>query len=202
MYFGIKKYLLSILILSGAVFSSCVQDDEYLVIIGGESTGDLLSIEGNYGSSLKTAWCNKLSKTHVTKSYSDVWEAFKTNGIREDGLIDDIYGGPTTNYQWSDKQSNTNNTNAYNREHSFPKSWWGGSTSVDIYTDLHHLYPCDATANTKRLNNAFGEVESGKGTWTNGYCKLGSGKFVMGNPTVTVFDQNADIKGDLARTYF
>jgi hypothetical protein len=31
----------------------------------------------------------------------------------------------------------------YNREHSFPKTWWGGSLNVPMATDLYHIYPTD-----------------------------------------------------------
>ena len=32
----------------------------------------------------------------------------------------------------------------YNREHSWPKSWWGGADKLSTpYTDLHHLFPTD-----------------------------------------------------------
>ena len=43
----------------------------------------------------------------------------------------------------------------YNREHSFPNSWFGGKTNTQpMFTDLHHLYPTDGYVNNKRMEYA------------------------------------------------
>ena len=54
-------------------------------------------------------------------------------------------------------------TDCYNREHSFPKSWWGGSTSIAAYTDLFHVFAADGYDNSRRANDPLGFVNPGTG---------------------------------------
>ena len=44
-----------------------------------------------------------------------------------------------------------------NIEHSFPKSWWGG-TNNNAYKDLFNLYPSDSQANSSKSNYPMGLV--------------------------------------------
>jgi len=92
----------------------------------------------------------------------------------------------------------------YSREHSFPKSYWGGEgqtgTDYPQYTDLFHLFPADQYVNNRRNNNPYGEVTSPTWTSTNG-GKLGPNSFGT-NYTGTVFEPIDDYKGDIARGYF
>ena len=61
----------------------------------------------------------------------------------------------------------------YNREHSWPKSWWGGfSEGQNAQTDLFHLYPTDGYVNNLRANLPMGNVKDATYTSTNG-CKIG-----------------------------
>uniref|UniRef100_UPI0038F7AB72 endonuclease n=1 Tax=Streptomyces scabiei TaxID=1930 RepID=UPI0038F7AB72 len=71
-------------------------------------------------------------------------------------------------------QCGTDNSEAdcYNREHSFPKSWFGG-TNEPMNSDVHHIFATDGYVNSKRSNYPFGEVGSASFTSSNG-SKLGS----------------------------
>ena len=92
----------------------------------------------------------------------------------------------------------------YSREHSFPKSYWGGEgqtgTDYPQYTDLFHLFPVDQYVNNRRNNNPYGDVSSPTWTSTNG-SKLGPNSFGT-DYTGTVFEPIDAYKGDIARGYF
>ena len=87
----------------------------------------------------------------------------------------------------------------YNREHSFPNSWFGGKV-MPMYTDLHHMYPTDKMVNNKRGNNPFGETDGESFISANNFSKLG--KSTVEGYTGIVFEPNDEYKGDFARTYF
>lgn len=57
-----------------------------------------------------------------------------------------------------------------NIEHSFPKSWWGGSQN-NAYKDLHHLYPSPSEDNSKKSNYPMGKVTNP--SILDGYEKVG-----------------------------
>jgi endonuclease I len=91
----------------------------------------------------------------------------------------------------------------YSREHSFPKSYWGGKgqtgSSDPQYTDLFHLIPADQYVNGRRNNNPYGVVDHPVWTSTNG-SKLGPNSYnslYLG----TVFEPIDEYKGDIARSY-
>ena len=97
----------------------------------------------------------------------------------------------------------------YNREHSIPKSWWGGGNN-NMYSDIFHLVPTDGYVNNRRSNYAFGEVQSA--TYTYNACKLGSPKSVSTDKETLlgksasisvdkVFEPRDEYKGDFARGY-
>ncbi len=85
----------------------------------------------------------------------------------------------------------------YNREHSWPSSWYGGSGTP--YTDVFMVYPTDNEVNNKRGSYPYGEVNSPTWTSLNG-CKLGPCSYP--GYSGTVFEPIDEYKGDFARTYF
>lgn len=161
------------------------------------------SASGKNKAALKTA-LYEIVHNHTEKSYNDLWTAFMTTDKRPDGKVWDIYsdipnGTPQYLYTFHDNQCGTysGEGNCYNREHSFPKSWFGDATPM--YTDLFHLYPTDGYVNGKRSNYPYGEVGIASFTSSNG-SKLGQCAFA--GYTGTVFEPIDEYKGDLARTYF
>lgn len=151
-------------------------------------------INGLADKDLKTA-LSKLTYNHTTvSSYNALPEYFKQT---------DVY--PGTNIWW-DMYSNEPITTSgrfgehMNREHSFPKSWWGGSESTPAYIDLNHLYPSEAKANQKKSNYPLGEVQTA--TFDNGMIKVGYAVTGQGGGAAYVFEPNNEYKGDFARTYF
>ena len=169
-----------------------------LSVFSQEPNGYYSNAEGNADASLKTALFN-IIKSHTVISYDGLWTAFKTTDKRSDGKVWDIYSN-TTNYTFGTNQcgSYSSEGNCYNREHSFPKSWFNDATPM--YSDLFHLYPSDGYVNGRRSNFPFGEVGTATYQSNNGYCKLGSCNFP--GYSGTVFEPANEFKGDLARTYF
>ena len=86
----------------------------------------------------------------------------------------------------------------YTREHSWPKSWFGGEVTP-MYSDLFALYPTDAHVNGNRGNYPLGEVASPEWTSLNGGER---GPCSYPGYSGIVFEPIDEFKGDLARTYF
>lgn len=86
----------------------------------------------------------------------------------------------------------------YNREHSFPRSWFGGAVEP-MNSDIMHIYPTDKEVNNRRSSFPYGKVTSPTFTSLNG-SKLGP------NSTAgyggTVFEPIDTYKGDFARAQF
>lgn len=155
------------------------------------------SVSGKRGAELKTA-LHKLLYNHTeVSSYNNLPNYFRKTDVYPPG--NERYG------QWWDMYSNipfyTNSFSGLNREHSFPKSWWGGTTSTPAYVDLNHLYPSEAAANMAKSNFPLGEV-SGKPTFENGITTVGAPTAGQGGGARTVFEPADEYKGDFARTYF
>jgi len=157
---------------------------------------------GKCGAELKTALYAIISKGAVVRTYKQLWTDFKTTDKRSDGKVWDMYSD-ATNFVFGtdqDKGEHPNEGYSYNREHSFPNSWWGGTSDVAQYTDLFHLYPTDAYVNEKRSNYPFGETKGGKYQSSGGFSKLGT--CTAQGYTGVVFEPSDEYKGDFARTYF
>ena len=154
---------------------------------------------GKKGKELKTE-LRKIIYNRTEKSYDYLWTFFNTYDVRSDGKIWDMYSN-TTNYVPGGSAQGHNyqgEGDSYNREHSFPKSWFNSNTPM--YTDLHHMYPTDGFVNNKRSNFPFGETNSPTYTSENDFSKLGPCSY--SGYTGTVFEPNDMYKGDFARTYF
>ncbi|MBR1712831.1 MAG: endonuclease [Alloprevotella sp.] len=158
--------------------------------------------KGKAGQELKTALCG-IIYSHTTRDYGQLWTDFRKTDVRSDGCVWDMYSG-ITNYTFGTDQAGnySGEGDKYNREHSFPNSWFGGDEDSPMYTDLFHLYPTDGYVNGKRGNYAFGETGSPTYTSANGFSKLGPCS-TPGCPSGTVvFEPNDLYKGDFARSYF
>ena len=165
------------------------------------------SANGKTGTNLELA-LHKIIRGHTRRSYSQLWTDFQTTDKKSNGKVWDMYsdvpgGTPSYEYTFSSDQCGTYSaeSDCYNREHSFPKSWWGGGTSSTdtMYTDLFHLVPTDGYVNYKRNNYPYGEVSSASWTSSNG-CKVGSCSYT--GYSGTVFEPIDEYKGDFARNYF
>ena len=161
--------------------------------------------ENKSGQELRTALFN-IIKTHTSLSYSELWQAFYTTDTRPDnGKVWDMYsdrpdGTPDYYFTFgSDQCGNySGEGDCYNREHSVPKSWFGGSVAP-MYTDLFHLVPTDGFVNSKRGNLPLGKVINATWTSTNG-SKVGTSN--ISGYSGSVFEPIDSFKGDFARIYF
>jgi endonuclease I len=167
------------------------------------------SAEGLTGYDLKTALYYIINE-HSTQSYSSLWTFYSSYDFDDyyenDGTILDIYsenasGTDPYNFTASSDQCGTYSSegDCYNREHAFPRSWFGGAVSP-MNTDVHHIFPTDGKVNGYRSSYPYGEVSSATYTSENG-SKLGSGSSGLGY-TGTVFEPIDEFKGDVARAYF
>lgn len=161
------------------------------------------SAEGLSGLPLKQALHNIIDNQDPL-TYNGLWNAFSTTDATAAGKVWDMYsdvpgGTPAYLYTFGSDQCGQYDAegDCYNREHSFPQSWFNGS--APMYTDLFHLYPTDGYVNNMRGNLPYGDVGSADWSSTNGSKK---GLCVDPGFNGTVFEPIDAYKGDLARTYF
>lgn len=173
------------------------------LIYGQIPAGYYDNAQGQSGAQLKTT-LHTIIKDHTERSYNNLWTDFQKTDKKANGKVWDMYSdvpGGTPAYEWtfgSDQCGNySGEGSCYNREHSFPKSWF--SDASPMYTELFHIYPTDGYVNGKRSNFPFGEVSSPTWTSTNG-SKLGPNS--TQGYSGTVFEPIDEYKGDFARTYF
>ncbi len=160
--------------------------------------GYYASAIGLTGSALQIALHN-IIKNHTSISYSALLSAFQTTDVKPNGKVWDMYSdvpGGTPPYEYSFGQTGQGATEGlgYNREHSFPQSWFNGNSPM--YSDLFHLYPTDSKVNGYRGNFAYGVVASPTTTSLNG-SKVGPS--ATPGFTGTVFEPIDAYKGDLVR---
>lgn len=160
------------------------------------------------GFALKTALYN-IIKDQKVRSYSDLWTFMAKNSrdlfYEKDHSILDMYSENPVNsdaYSFSPEGKCGNyqeEGDCYNREHSFPKSWFGGKVSP-MYTDIHHIFATDGYVNSKRSRYPYGETRYPTWTSTNG-SQLGPADTSI-NYKGTIFEPIDEFKGDFARAYF
>jgi endonuclease I len=186
----IKRYLLLIvgLFIFQSIFAE-IPDGYYDTAVGKE------------GYELKTALHVIIKTNHNTTSYTPgIWDAFETTEVRADGKVWDTYS--TCDFTFVVDQDpgsgGTAECEYFNREHSFPRLWFGG-TVEPMNTDLFHIMPTDKFVNNQRGNLEYGEVSSPTSTFSNG-SKIGPNTY--GSYSGTVFEPIDEYKGDFARNYF
>ena len=157
--------------------------------------------EGKTGQALLEALYTTIT-SHTTVSYKGLWDLYKTSDIDENGKIWDMYSTKRWNPGNEQCGNYTNIGDCYNREHSFPKSWFDDASPM--VSDAFHIYPTDGKVNGQRSNFPFGECANGTYVASSGGVKalgrLGSSTF--SGYSGTVFEPDDMYKGDFARSYF
>ncbi|NNE43490.1 MAG: T9SS type A sorting domain-containing protein [Gemmatimonadetes bacterium] len=160
--------------------------------------------EGLTGVALQSA-LHDIIDMHTVIPYSSTWTSFMTTDDKPNGKVWDMYsdipgGTPPYEYTFGVDQGGVGGMEGtgYNREHSWPQSWFGGSVSP-MDSDLFLLYPTDNYVNGQRGSFPFGEVLTPSWTSLNG-SELGSNTYP--GYVGTVFEPIDAYKGDFARTYF
>ncbi len=142
--------------------------------------------EGLTGQALRQALAVHLAD-HESVSYDTArWEIF-SDLDNQAGQVECVYTGVrvTTDDIPPADQMNT--------EHTWPRSW--GADSGPVLSDLNHLFPTMAQANSTRSNLAFGDVVQADWSWggsLRGYNAIGS----------LVFEPRDAHKGNAARAIF
>ena len=145
-----------------------------------------------------------LTAAGKSSSYSALWDTYVKAFTKPDGYIKDYYSSLSkfTSKDKDDGSGGQNEGEKYNREHSIPKSWWGGSTAAGTQgSDPFIVIPADKLVNNKRSNYPLGIVDNVEFSSYEKYSKLGQSKGNFGY-TGKVFEPNDDVKGDLARIVF
>ncbi|UTA48278.1 endonuclease [Simiduia sp. 21SJ11W-1] len=176
---------------------------------GGDVDGYYNAAQGLSGYALKTALHN-IIKDHNVQGYSALWGFYAAHEVdnyyEQDGSILDIYSeNPSAPeaYTYTAVADQCGSYSAeghcYNREHSFPRSWFGGAIEP-MNSDVHHIFATDGYVNALRGSYPFGEVASVIAATSNG-SRLGDGQLSQGY-TGVVFEPIDEFKGDVARAYF
>lgn len=171
------------------------------------------------GESLLNALNTKISNNVTTISYDGLDTAYKQTDIVPDSSnrIWDMYGYDSFTFSTDECGNYSQVGNCYNKEHSIPKSWFGGKVAP-MYSDIVHVVPTDGYINNWRSNYPFGEVQTpdknkiyrfgdsligGNVYQVAGESKLGSPKSINGISVSSdkVFEPDDQYKGDFARIY-
>ncbi len=163
---------------------------------------------------LKTAVSNIITAGHTQNNYGgldDVQMVTTDDRLNDAGtstIVYDMYSDNPSGvdpYTYTFSQFNIGSGsdgegNGWNKEHSFPNSWFSSTSSTSNFpgADLHHLFPTDMDVNSLRGNYPFGVVASASTVTMNG-SKLGSSAITFGSYSGPVFEPIDAYKGDFAR---
>ena len=156
------------------------------------------AIDGKQDSVLKST-LGQIIRPHTAIPYGSgadkTWGVFYYSDQDEEGYCMDMYCD-----SWKKFTSVGAVVSGCNIEHSFAKSWWGGSKN-DAYKDCYHLNPSNSTANSSRGNYPLGvPTKDLKDQSVTGSLKVG--KATYEGETFWVFEPKDEYKGDFARAYF
>jgi len=169
-----------------------------LLVIAQPSATYYNAAVGKSDAALKTQ-LYLIIESHTERSYTNLWTDFQKTDKKADGKVWDMYS--TCTFTFGTNQDSGSGGSAecqfYNREHSFPKSWFKDASPM--YTDLFHLYPTDKFVNNQRGNLPFGETNNPTDVYGNG-SKRGNSTF--SGYSGVVFEPINEYKGDFARSYF
>ena len=157
------------------------------------------SLSGKKKAELKTAVYNIIKEPSVLDYGSGTnatwWGFYQTDRIAETNECINRYSSSKFYFSTSNPY---NSISGMNIEHSFPKSWWGGSKNR-AYKDLYNLYPSDASANSDKSNYPMGVVTSVSHE-EEGYDKVGKGT-IDGQSNQWCWEPGDQYKGDFSRSY-
>ena len=156
------------------------------------------AIDGKQDSLLKST-LGQIIRPHTAIPYGSgadkTWGVFYYSDQDEEGYCMDMYCD-----KWKKFTSVGAVVSGCNIEHSFAKSWWGGSKN-DAYKDCYHLNPSNTTANSSRSNYPLGvPTKDLKDQSVTGSLKVGRATYE--GATFWVFEPKDEYKGDFARAYF
>ncbi|MFT5479512.1 MAG: deoxyribonuclease-1 [Bacteroidia bacterium] len=125
-----------------------------------------------------------LAKNYKNLGYNGARDAMYSDIDNSGGVVTCVYTGKTATFN---SRSGAND-NGFNCEHTWPQSLF--NSNEPERADIHHLFPTDVGANSRRGNYPFNIVSSS--TWEVGGSKANSSEF-----------EPRDLhKGDVARAMF
>ena len=132
------------------------------------------------------------SKLPYSSSSTDTWDVLKVSDADPANAsnVRLIYAGVSVN-----GPQEYNGGNGWNREHVWPRSLGGFTTSAGVGTDVHNLKPADGGLNSLRSNHEYDDLGTG-GSAVNYNGNATGNRF---NASAGIFEPRDDIKGDLAR---
>ena len=147
---------------------------------------------GSSASIIKAAITDIISTDHKNLTYSEVWTSL-TYTDEDPANTDNVilwYSNRSQAKSTNGSGAASSNQDNWNREHSWPKSHGFSSSSLEAYTDIHHLRPTDISINSSRGNLDFDNSDSP----------------LAESPINRVdgdsFEPRDDVKGDVARMMF
>ena len=162
--------------------------------------GYYTSAIGHHDEDLMTA-LESIISVHRELGYNALWDSYPYTDMGSDGYYIDMYSTSKYNHDSPHPGGASYVGQGLNREHSFPKSWFGGEVDP-MFTDLMMIIPVDAYVNQRRSNNPYG-VCAGGVTYVNeelGVSMLGKlGTSTYNGYTSTVYEPDDEYKGDFAR---
>ena len=144
--------------------------------------------------------------------YDGLFGAYPETDMKENGKLWDMYSNCEFDLDKDRCGNYSHECDCWNREHSIPKSWYGGTKSGPG-CDIFHLVPTDGKVNGMRSNHAFGEVSSADYSYDGSKRGSASSITITGGNTLagnegttvscsgTVFEPQDQYKGDFARGY-
>jgi endonuclease I len=145
--------------------------------------------QGKSGEELKTA-LNAITKLgHVSLGYDVARDRMYGNIDNIGGQVECVYTGRVATFNTRAGATSNN----FNCEHTWPQSKF--SEADPMKADIHHLFPTDVSANSKRSNYPFAAVVTA--SWN-----VGGSKYGTASGGQTVFEPRDAHKGDLARSMF
>ena len=168
-------------------------------------TGYYANAIGKQDEALMTA-LEGIIYTHSQLGYNFLWDCYPYTDAGDDGYYIDMYSTSKYNHESAHPGGASYVGQGLNREHSFPKSWFGGEV-YPMYTDLMMIIPADAFVNQRRSNDPYGVCNGSDAiTYTNedlGVTMLGKlGTSTYNGYTQKVYEPDDEYKGDFARIYF
>lgn len=125
--------------------------------------------ENKSQQALKTALNTRLAQGYNDLGYNGARDQMYGSIDNSGGQVECVYTGRTATFNTRSGA----NSNSFNCEHTFPQGFF--NSNVPMRSDIHHLFPTDVTANSRRGNDPFGVVATA--SWSQGGSKSGGGKF-------------------------
>jgi len=171
-----------------------------LLVVAEIPEGYYSNVNGLKMAELKSALHAIIAKANVLEYGSGAgktWTGFYSTDRYDGNKVRDRYSNDVREFSSTASTTAASAPDGMNIEHSFPKSWWGG-TKNQAYKDLFNLMPCEININSSKSNYAMGKVDKVKAD--NGCTKVGTGK--AGEKSANLWEPADQWKGDFARGYF